>query len=259
MHNIEYHSLYKEKAMNNWIEKIYKLLFPERCILCDDVIANDAPFCSDCYQLWSKQQKDECVLCGKSLHECECIRLQSIKQSVFLFWYSGEALKSLIYRQKSFLCSKTNRFFATLMVNEIRSKIEPNKKGELPFEVITYVPRSKKAVVKNGYDQAAELAKELSKQLNIPCVCLVTRKRGGQQQKKLGYTVRLANIKGVFHPNELCKSYKSVLLIDDVVTTGATINAVADALKNGGVRNVYCAAIAKTQQTFRRKPKAEKL
>ena len=76
---------------------------------------------------------------------------------------------------------------------------------------------------------------------------------------KLGYTVRLANIKGVFHPNELCKSYKSVLLIDDVVTTGATINAVADALKNGGVRNVYCAAIAKTQQTFRRKPKAEKL
>ena len=225
------------------------MFFPEKCILCGEVIGQQKPFCATCYSYWAAMPNDSCVVCGCEAQECNCSDIRYADRVVFAFWYGEEPLKSLIYKLKYHPSGKTAAFIAEIMATEIKRRMT-GKRGGLPFEAVTFVPRSKKSLLRYGHDQAQMLAKQVAKRLGLPCVSLLSRTSGGKQQKTLGLTIRLENIRGVFAPKKVCADYKRVLLIDDIITTGATMSEAAHALKKGGIKFVFGAAAAKTNKNF---------
>ena len=111
-------------------------------------------------------------------------------------------------------------------------------------DAVIPVPVHKSRLKKRGYNQAALIAGELSKRLGIPMRDgVVIRRAATGVQKELGAAERQNNLKKAFIvPGNVVK-LKSVLVVDDIYTTGATVDAVAGCLKGAGVEKVYFASL----------------
>lgn len=116
--------------------------------------------------------------------------------------------------------------------------------------VITFVPRGRRALVENGFDQSELLVRALSDKLGIPWARTLHRKVGGREQKKLSATQRVKNVKGLFKPVEGLDKIvggKRIILVDDIVTTGASMAACLSYLTRAGARETVCLSVASTQ------------
>jgi len=109
------------------------------------------------------------------------------------------------------------------------------------------VPLHKIRLIKRGYNQSQLICAALSQYTNIPMNDkLLARVRNTRSQTKLDMRQRIKNVNGAFQlKNNAAFVGKNILLIDDVITTGATINACAEQLKLGGAREVYAMGAAK--------------
>lgn len=110
------------------------------------------------------------------------------------------------------------------------------------FDCITYVPMFKKREKARGYNQARLLAQELAERVNCECVALLEKITYTKNQASLTRSERETNLVGTFAAT--CASPKSVLLVDDVMTTGATANECAKVLKKAGAKTVYVLTFA---------------
>ena len=117
-------------------------------------------------------------------------------------------------------------------------------------DIISWVPLSKRRLRKRGYDQARLLAEEVSRQLMIPCVPVLRKIVDTHPQSKTGSAdKRRANISGAYEAiNPELVSGKTILLIDDIVTTGATFSECARMLGMAGADRVYCIAVARKRE-----------
>ena len=114
------------------------------------------------------------------------------------------------------------------------------------FDIIIPVPLSDERLEERGYNQANLLGQQVAKQMNIPCrPGDLWRKWDTDQQTQLNAKQRVENVKNAFAAGTDVDN-RSVLLIDDVMATGSTLEACADALKRAGVKAVYAIAVAKT-------------
>ncbi len=151
----------------------------------------------------------------------------------------------LIYRVKKKSDYAIIGFFSEELAVSVIGMIEEN--GLDPSDaVVTYLPRSPKAIAESGTDQAAQLARALARQLRVPVVKLIARQRGKSlPQKDLSPEERLKNAKKSYMParGKRCDG-KTVILVDDIVTTGASMAAGAKLLAKMGAANVFCAAVA---------------
>ena len=108
-------------------------------------------------------------------------------------------------------------------------------------DIVAFVPMTERAVKKRGYNQARLLAEGVSERTGIPLEAeLLIKTRDTGEQKELARRERAQNLKGSFRVHERAKCRgKRILLIDDVMTTGATANAVSQALFGAGAERVY--------------------
>ena len=114
------------------------------------------------------------------------------------------------------------------------------------FDIIVPVPLSDERLAERGYNQANLLGRQVAKQMNIPCrPGDLWRKWDTDQQTQLNAKQRVENVKNAFAAGTDVNN-RSILLIDDVMATGSTLEACADALKRAGVKAVYAIAVAKT-------------
>ena len=115
------------------------------------------------------------------------------------------------------------------------------------IDVISCVPLSSKRLRKRGYNQAELLAKEISKNLAIPEKQLLKKIKDNPAQSGTDSTKeRLSNVSGVYALNDNAEvSGKTVLLVDDIVTTGATLSECARVLRKEGVARVYAVTLAR--------------
>lgn len=230
----------KESCMTKILKS---LLFPEKCASCGKIVRK-VPLCQNCFDELCETIETECNVCGKTVDDCECIKLKGIKLHFIPFWYKGTVLRRAVYRLKMSNMKTNTDLFASMICNHIMIRLgEIDPKTQ--FDVITYVPRSIDQKNEFGVDQSEFLAKRMSKMLDIPCEPLLIRV-GGKQQKRLHSKERIENVKESFAPLPKAENYKNVLLVDDVITTGATVTRCAQMLKMAGVKNVSVAAIAKT-------------
>ncbi len=118
--------------------------------------------------------------------------------------------------------------------------------AHIDFDFVTCVPLHKKNLADRGYNQSELIAKEMAQMLSIPYTDALKKTRFNQPQHSIkGVSKRASNVKGVYKPTDpnLIKD-KTILLIDDIITTGNTLGECANILQKYGAKEVFCATFA---------------
>lgn len=221
--------------MRNLKRLILHLFFPNRCPVCGEIIGANAEFCTACPEKFTIYQEN--------------FRIEGADGYFASFEYN-EAISPAIMLLKDGTCGNAaytlGRSLArTVKVSDISEKID----------IIIPVPMHNKDKLKRGYNQAELIAREISAELNLQLYPKAVIKTGKtQQQKNLTAKERAGNLKGVFavKDSELIRG-KSVLIIDDVCTTGSTFNELTKLLKSAGATHIYCASCCKTPSFHEKK------
>ena len=189
---------------------------------------------------------NKCIICGVEGFLGICSKCKSeIKrvhqqEEIMAYGYYGGVLKKLILNlkyHKSFIAGKV---LADLLCQIIIEK-------KLSIDCICYVPISKDSLKKRGFNQCSVLAKNLSSILDIPVIDCLVKVKETKEQKLLGKEERMKNILDAFEIKNKEKLFKkNILLIDDVYTTGATINECKKNIEKCNINKIYLLTIAKS-------------
>ena len=224
------------------IDRIVDLAFPPRCAICNELLSiGERGSCYECRDKLTFVVEPYCMKCGKPLdnEELEYCSDCSTKEHSFdegrAALVYDEYISRSIYRFKYNSKQEYAAYYAQIIYDRLRDKIKSwNPEALIP------VPIHKNRMKKRGYNQAYLIAKELSKLTGIPVENnLVKRKNETKVQKELGARERENNLKKAFIVNKNVVELKSVVIIDDIYTTGSTVDSIASLLKEKGVRRVY--------------------
>ncbi len=207
-----------------------------------NVCYDELPVCEDCAARLYEMLRDKCKSCGRRVFECDCPKVGGVR---YLFFFGGIDSKRIIYMIKHCPDERITGFFVDMLIRAARISAKR-------FDAVTYVPRRKRAVNFYGFDQSKAIADLISLKTGIPLVAVLHHK-GNRQQKLLGMGERKKNIKDSYGLKYIPKEkYKKLLLVDDVVTTGATLKACSELLREGAAKAVVPVAIAKTNFALRK-------
>jgi len=118
--------------------------------------------------------------------------------------------------------------------------------------MIVPIPLGEKREIVRGYNQSVLIAKPISEYFNIPMYeHALIRSRDTKSQVGLNYEERKKNMKNAFRADKSICNNKSILLIDDIVTTFSTLNESAKALKLAGAQKVFCFTVARTRNPIK--------
>lgn len=227
--------------------KLSKLLFPPKCAVCGEIIEGGA-LCSECLEKYSREVKEKCSVCCHIASNCTCNSVSGfICLAFYRGYYSGEerVTEKLIYKLKRKRSIPLADFFAVDMATAILkhlARIGENKENC----VITYIPRSTKSLSKYGFDQGELLSKRVSRFTGIEYEKMFIR-YGGSEQKKMTSAERFENAADTIDISEHADVQgRHVIIIDDVLTTGATMSRGTELLYSAGAEKVTKAVIART-------------
>jgi Predicted amidophosphoribosyltransferases len=197
------------------------------------------PRCAFCRRLLTERESGVCRFCRKK-YENICLRreLPNTSGCVAAFRYEGEVRESLL-RYKFHAVTAYGAAYADFLAKCI-------DETQFSCDIITWVPLSRRRLRRRGYDQARILAEETAKRLGLPCKKLIVKQVDTKPQSGIrDAEQRRKNASGVYAccAPELAAG-KRILLIDDIVTTGATLSSCASVLKGAGCREVFAAAAA---------------
>ncbi len=218
---------------------LLSLFFPSACASCGRYI-KDFRFlyvCPDCYAGIRKLDGALCGTCmkplsGAGMTECaECAEGKRHFTRIYAAGVYSGALKELIHLAKFYDRKRTAKLLADFIMENV--PYEDIKWADL----IVPVPLSKGSLSERGYNQTALVALELSKRTGVQCLAAVKKTRETEPQNKLERKDRLKNLKGAFEA-VIPVNAKKVLVVDDVYTTGATMNEMAKTLIASGAAEV---------------------
>ncbi|MCI5585265.1 MAG: ComF family protein [Lachnospiraceae bacterium] len=224
---------------------ILDLLYPKRCALCDKVLPlGQEDICSGCKEGIRYLTGPLCCKCGKAVKEEEeycfdCSRKAHwFKEGAALFPY--DYIRTSLYRFKYGKRQEYGRFYARQMAVRLTDKV----RGWKP-QALVPVPLHKKKKRKRGYNQAQVLAEELSRIWQLPVLDdLVIRVKNTRPMKGIEGTERQNNLKKAFKLGRNDVKLNTIIVIDDIYTTGSTVDAVARVCRQGGIANVYVLSVS---------------
>ena len=225
--------------------KILFYLSVPTCVGCSDRLdIDDGPLCKSCHAEYEELKKRNCSRCAKLLSECTCsnafLEAHRVKKLVKVFRYlkhrDDTASTGMIFSLK-----KDNRydvldFLSSELCLAIKASI-PNPEDY----IITNVPRRKNAIKKFGLDHSEKLAKRVAKTLGCKYQRLL-KSKSKRPQKMLDEYERVKNAE--FDIKSKSLKGKRFILIDDVVTTGASMGSCAMLLRSVGAKEIVGAALA---------------
>ena len=225
--------------------QILDWLFPPRCALCDEVIAKSY-CCETCYEKLQLVVQPYCYCCGKPLHsevQEYCVDCQKNPKTFTanraLFFYD-EKVRASISRFKFHNRRDYARFYAEEGVKRYGDwilKYHP--------DAIVPVPIHKQKKRERGYNQAALFGKELAERLDIPFwEHALVRNMYTLPQKQLNNVERVKNLEKAFLIGENNVKLKRLLVVDDIYTTGSTLEACSRILSKGGAAQINSLTIA---------------
>lgn len=207
--------------------RIGELLFPPKCVLCGAVL-----------------ERHELDLCRTCRVEAPVYPKPKTKRTFLdgwtaLWYYSGHARKSLLRFKFSNVRSLAAPY-GRLLAMKLRQDLE----GE--FDVLTWIPISPLRRLRRGYDQVELLARAVGEELQMEPRRFLKKVRHNRPQSGIrGEAQRRANVLGVYEAVDREQlAGKRILLLDDIVTTGATASEAARVLLTAGAKEVYFAAVA---------------
>ena len=217
------------------------LLFPQRCVGCGK---EGELLCGACRHSLPRIIPPICPRCGKSQPSgvlCpSCVgwiaEIDAIRSPFRFNGVIRQAIHQLKYRNLRALAAPLAELLHDYLV-----------KTEVAGDVLVPVPLHQKRLRERGYNQSSLLARELSKLINLPVVdnCLIRQRQALPQARTSTVDERRSNVTGAFTCGNRHLQDKRVLLVDDVSTSGATLDACAAALKAAGATSVWGLVLAR--------------
>lgn len=218
------------------LNRIINLIFPPKCIFCESIVnlSSFISICEDCYKKIPFSHQEYTELSNEYPYTSFHIKL------VCLCEYEGIIKQSLI-RYKFMNKQSYNRTFGIMLAEKIKKMTSCRN-----FDIIVSVPLHKTKERLRGYNQAYLIAREVSRKMKVSENSqLLSRIRNTKSQSKLDKNDRVLNVKDAFKvKNEKWIKDKTILLIDDIATTGATMGECCKSLLEAGAKEVVCAVIA---------------
>ena len=228
---------------------VLDLLFPRRCPICDrPVEPYGALICEECAQVPVPVGDSVCMKCGKPVEAEEeyCADCAARKHLYYrgMAVYRYRSVSGSLYRFKYDGRREYADFYGEGMARAMDRFLRETGPRHAP-ELLIPVPCSAKRIRKRGYNQAALLARRLSGKTGIPASeGLLIRSRDTRAMRGMTAAERQINLKRTFHVYGNGVRLKSIMLIDDIYTTGATIDACAGALLEAGAEEVSFLTLA---------------
>jgi len=207
-----------------------------------DTLAKEL-FCEECYKSLPFNNGNICTHCGRSTVNAEqrcndCAGFETTFKAARSPFYYATPINKLVRKQKydnhRYLAKVFGVFLAEYCIKFFSDA-----------EFITFVPMTKEKLKERGFNQSELMAKDVSLKTGIPYGDALEKVKETERQARLGRDERLSNLEGSFKVrNRALIDGKTVLLIDDVLTTGATAEAVSKALKKGGAKEIYVLTVA---------------
>ena len=231
---------------NTFLGILTDLIYPRRCPVCDRAVS---PFgslvCETCKEAFEYVKEPYCMKCGKKLEEEETEYCHDCMRHRHLFdrgraLCSYRSISDSIYRFKYKGRQEYAAYYAVCMEQSLGNWIRRCRPDALiPVPIHT----SKRRV--RGYNQAEVLAKELGKRLGIPVETnLIKRVRKTVPMKELSVYNRQNNLKRAFKICHNDVKLSTIVIIDDIYTTGSTIDAMSYELRKAGVKRIYFVTLA---------------
>lgn len=245
------------------LDFILDLLFPPRCAVCRNP-SDHSGLCGECRNRYLRELFEKCPECGKDPSECVCgseflVHTRTEiggKKCCALCWYKSRTnypdedrvTERMIWELKNH--GMFAEFFAGELCRCMKNLFE---RGNLSFDgwMLAYIPRSAEKFAECGVDQSREIGRRLAKKLEIPFAELFEREEG-REQKHLNAAERLENAENSLRIREdrLIPGGK-YLLLDDIITSGATMETAAKLLYFHGAGAVYPIATARNMPKSR--------
>ncbi len=213
------------------IEALLNAVFPPRCALCNEIIAPIGYFCKDCECKVEFTVGKRCIGCGLPVKKCDCNRFIYHFDGIVSPFYNSGAAKEAYYNFKFFKNKRVGDYFSENMAQAVRRAYKNYR-----FDFVTYVSPLNE---KTDYDHCGILAKRVAKLLKLKLVKTLRGCKERSVQHTLDFSDRFDNVYNAYEPIASYKG-KRILLVDDIKTSGATIDECARQLKFAGAKTVYC-------------------
>jgi ComF family protein len=227
------------------VARLVDLLYPPRCLICDADLPTDhgSPLCDDDERRVVVIDDPICDLCGRKMYAqatgeliCgECRVQERHFDRAFSATMYNDVMKPLVHLYKYGMRQHLAKPLARWLIAFMRAHVDAAS-----FDAIVPVPLHWRRYQYRGFNQAIELAQPVAREFDLPIITRVLRRvRHTLPQVDLSPEERVKNIEGAFvvrHPERIAG--KRLLLVDDVYTTGATLNECARVLKRAGAAEV---------------------
>lgn len=213
----------------NPFKYILDLIYPPACVFCEAIL-KDGDICPECEKKLPYTKGDAI-----------CQKFKYVKYCYSPLYYEGDVRESIM-RYKFFGCRTYYKRYAQILSECVENNLDCGS-----VHMVSWVPISRQRMHKRGYNQAELIAREMAGILELKAApCLKKIKNNSPQSRKNSASERAENVKNVYKvlPKAEVKG-KTILLIDDVVTTGSTISECARMLKLAGAECVYAASVAR--------------
>jgi len=227
-----------------------RIVLPSGCVVCRRELPwrhRVASCCADCWASLPRITAAKCVSCAQpapiaDLTDFLCLACHAAPLPVDWCEAWGEyraGLERLLHALKFERHDFLDDGLSSLLEETLRAR------GDVAFDAITAVPMPRSRERRRGYNQADLLARALSLRLGIPWTMnLLTRRGERATQSTLPKRARAANVRGAFAASPRAEG-KSILIVDDISTTGETLRACANALRAAGAARVCAVVVAK--------------
>ena len=235
------------------LDRIVQRLSVHKCPVCHAVTYRKATLCGECLEKYTAERFTECRFCKMTAPVCVCStrelyfcrELDLTMRSMFFYASENPTVKALIMSLKYAPDDEAEIFLSRELAREILGIFAKRKEAACEWRV-TYPPRSTSGLLRHGKDHAKRMARALAKYTGMK-FSPSFRHRGRSEQKKLGAAARFANAKESFTlKRDADVRGAKYVIVDDVVTSGATMRACQTLLLSNGAKCAFVLSVAKT-------------
>ena len=219
---------------------INDIFFPERCVFCgQNSVFPGKILCNECEDSIEFIPTPRCPKCGREAKKCRCKNLRTFYKELRAPYYNETSVRRGVDRWKFYGGIESTEVFVRDMLNIYEDEINSGL-----FDFVTFVPASQSTLENRGFNQSELLAEVFCAYSSLECRDCLVKTFDTPAQHTLPRYLRLGNVLGVFEVKDKESVYgKTILLIDDIKTTGTVLNECAKMLMIAGAQDVYCLTV----------------